>query len=263
MLLKSKAAVVYSASGNVGRAIARAFAREGAKVFLTGRSLDKVEAIAESIRRESGWAQAADVDALDEAAVKRHLDEVVAAAGAVHVSFNAIGIPQEGIQGRPLVELDVDAFMAPARTYLCSHFLTARSAARHMVAQRTGTILSHTPEPARLGVPGVGGMGPAWAALEGLNRQLSAEVAQHGVRVVCIRTSGLPETPTIDVVYGLHARALGIAREQFQAMLESMSHTKRSTRLAELADAAVFLASDLGRGMTGTVANLTGGLVVD
>jgi enoyl-[acyl-carrier-protein] reductase (NADH) len=80
---------------------------------------------------------------------------------------------------------------------------------------------------------------------------------------VCIRSSGMPETATIDVVFGLHAKALGISRDQFQGFIESMTHRKRSTTLAEVANTAVFLASDLGSGMTGTVANLTGGLIVD
>jgi enoyl-[acyl-carrier-protein] reductase (NADH) len=124
-------------------------------------------------------------------------------------------------------------------------------------------ILMHTPEPARLGAPLVGGMGPAWAAMEALNRNLSAEFASHGIRAVCLRSTGLPETHTIEVVFDLHAKAMGISREQFQAFIDSMSDRRRSSTLAEVANAAVFLASDLASGMTGTVANLTGGAIVD
>jgi NAD(P)-dependent dehydrogenase (short-subunit alcohol dehydrogenase family) len=132
-----------------------------------------------------------------------------------------------------------------------------------MVEKRSGVILMHTPEPARLGLTLVGGLGPAWAAMEALNRSLSAELAAKGIRAVCIRSSGLPETQTIDIVFGLHAKAMGISREQFQGFVEGMTHRKRSTTLAEVASAAVFLASDKGSGMTGTVANLTGGMIVD
>ena len=137
------------------------------------------------------------------------------------------------------------------------------AAARHMVENRSGVILIHTPEPARLGAPLVGGMGPAWAAMEAFNRNLSAEFASHGVRAVCLRSTGLPETHTIEVVFGLHAKAMGISREQFLAFVEGMTHRKRSSTLAEVANAAVFLASDMASGMTGTVANLTGGMIVD
>ena len=133
-----------------------------------------------------------------------------------------------------------------------------------MVKKQSGVLLVHTPEPARLAAPLVGGMGPAWAAMEALFRNLSAEVASHGIRAICLRSTGIPETETIDVVFGLHAKTLGISQEQFLAFSEGMSHTRRSTTLAEVANAAVFAASDLGSGMlTGAVVNLTGGKIGD
>ncbi|MDA0632685.1 SDR family oxidoreductase [Nonomuraea sp. MCN248] len=263
MSLKNKNAVVYGATGSVGGAVARAFAREGARVFLTGRDLCAVDALAKEISAAGGAAETARVDALDEEAVESHLDAVVRQGGTVDVSFNAIGIPQQGIQGIPLTELPVESFALPIATYTQAHFLTARAAARRMVRQRSGVILMHTPEPARLGFPLVGGMGPAWAALEGLNRALSAEYARYGVRAVCLRTSGLPETPTIDVVFGLHAEAQGITPEQFAAFAAGLSHRRQATTLRELANVAAFVASDQAAAMTGTVANLTGGQIVD
>ena len=263
MLLTGKSAVIYGAGGAVGGAVARAFAREGATVFLTGRNRSHVEVVAAAIAAEGGVAEVAQVDALDEHAVERHASETADKAGGIDVSFNAIGIPQQGIQGVPLSELSLESFALPITTYTHAHFLTSRAAARRMVKKGSGVILMHTPEPARLGAPLVGGMGPAWAAMEGLSRCLSAEFASHGVRAVCLRSTGIPETHTIDVVFGIHGKAMGIPREQFQALLEGMSHTRRSTTLAELANVAVFLASDLASGMTGTVANITGGRIVD
>jgi NAD(P)-dependent dehydrogenase (short-subunit alcohol dehydrogenase family) len=99
--------------------------------------------------------------------------------------------------------------------------------------------------------------------MEALNRNLSAEFGPSGVRAICIRSTGMPETETIDVVFGLHAKVMGITPEQFQGFIESMTHRKRSTTVAEVAEVAAFLASDRGSGLTGTVANLTGGLIVD
>jgi NAD(P)-dependent dehydrogenase (short-subunit alcohol dehydrogenase family) len=195
--------------------------------------------------------------------VVSHLDAVVSEAGTIDISYNAIGIPQQGIQGTPLTELSVENFLLPVTTYPQAHFVTARGAARHMIKQRAGVILLHTPEPARLGAPLTGGMTSAWAALEGLNRQLSAEWAQYGIRAVCLRTTGMLETGTIDVVFGLHAKGHGITREQFAALMSGMSHRKRPTTLAEFADVAAFVASDQAAAMTGTVANLTGGVIVD
>jgi NAD(P)-dependent dehydrogenase (short-subunit alcohol dehydrogenase family) len=263
MLLENKIAIVYGAGGAVGGAVARAFAREGAKVYLTGRDVRALDAVARDVVGGGGAAETALVDALDEPSVDKHVRGVVARDGRIDVSFNAVGIPQAGIQGIPLTELPLEAFSLPVATYTRTHFITARVAARWMVEQRSGVILMHTPEPARLGAALVGGMGPAWAAMESLCRSLSAEVGPHGVRAVCLRTTGIPETGTIDVVFGLHARARGIAREQFQAAIEGMSHRRRSTTLRELADVAAFVASDRATAMTGTVANLTGGIAAD
>jgi NAD(P)-dependent dehydrogenase (short-subunit alcohol dehydrogenase family) len=264
MLLEDKVATIYGAGGAIGSAVARAFAREGAKVFLSGRTLSSVEATARDIIAAGGDAEAAQVDALDEQAVDDQIAAIVRKTGKIDVSFNAItAVPQTGTQGVPLADLAVERFLAPITAYLRSHFLTARAAARRMLEKRTGVILMHTPEPARLGLPLVGGMGPAWAAMEALNRSLSAEFAPHGIRAVCIRSTGLPETHTIDIVYGLHAKAIGITSEQFRSMVEGLTHRKRSSTLAEVAEAAVFLASDKGSGLTGAVANLTGGFIAD
>jgi NAD(P)-dependent dehydrogenase (short-subunit alcohol dehydrogenase family) len=264
MLLRDKTAIIYGAGGAVGAAVARAFAREGAVVHVTGRSSAGVEALARQIAADGGRAEAALVDALHESAIERHADGVVGSGGRIDVSFNAItAVPQPGTQGIPIAELPVDSFIAPITLYLRSHFLTARAAAKRMATSGSGVILMHTPEPARLGAPLIGGMGPAWAAMEALNRNLSAEFAAKGIRSVVLRSTGLPETRQIGVVFDLHARALGITREQFLAFTESMTHRKRSSTLAEVANAAVFAASDRASGMTGTVINLTGGLIVD
>lgn len=263
MLLAKKNAVIYGAGGATGSAVARTFAREGARVFVTGRRLAPVEALASDIAAAGGLAEAAQVDALDERAVEQHLDAVVGMAGTVDVSYNALGIPQLGVQGISLLELPVESFMLPVATYTRSHFITARAAGRRMVRQGSGVILIHTPEPARLGAPLVGGMGPAWAALEGLSRDLSAELGSRGVRSLCLRTTGIPETKTIDLVFGIHAKAIGATRQQFQSMIESRTHRGRSTTLKELAEVAAFLSSDRAVAMTGAVANLTGGITVD
>jgi NAD(P)-dependent dehydrogenase (short-subunit alcohol dehydrogenase family) len=264
MLLEKKNAVIYGAGGAVGGAVARAFAREGARVFLTGRHMASVEKVARDIAAAGGVAEAAQVDAFDERGIEEHADAVARKAGSLDISFNAItAVPQPGTQGIPLTELSPEAFVAPVTTYVRSHFLTARAAGRRMAERRSGVILMHTPSPARLSAPLVGGMTPAWAAMEAMNRSFSAELGPRGVRCVCLRSTGLPETHTIEVVFGLHAKALNITREQFQGMLDQMTHRRRSTSLDEVASAAVFLASDRASAMTGTVANLTGGMIQD
>ncbi|NUT44434.1 MAG: SDR family oxidoreductase [Thermoactinospora sp.] len=263
MLLEKKNAIVYGASGAVGSAVARAFAAEGAQVFLAGRTESALEAVAGQIRASGGTASVAAVDVLDENAVEAHADAVVENAGSLDVSFNAVSLPQTGIQGRRIVDMTADSFDLPMATYPKAAFLIARAAARHMTIQQSGVILTITASPSRSAVPLMGGMAPAWAAIESLTRGLAAELGPHGVRAVCLNAAGMPETPQLTEVYGLHAAAYGISYGDFHARMTERTLTKRLPTVAEIADVATFVASDRSRAMTGTIANLTGGLAVD
>jgi NAD(P)-dependent dehydrogenase (short-subunit alcohol dehydrogenase family) len=262
-MLQDKIAVIYGAGGGIGAAVAHAFAREGAKLFLTGRRLAPVEAIAKDIISASGFAKTAEVDAFDEQAVDRHLQSVIDKAGRVDISFNAVGIPDTKIVGVPLVELDVEQFCMPLTAYTRSYFLTARLAARRMIPARSGVIMRVTALHSRIGLPLVGGYGPAQAAMEALTRDLSAELAPHGIRVVGLRPQGMPETRTIKQAYEPRAKASGLTWEQWQEMLASRTHPRRLMTLAEMANVAVFMASDKASGMTGTTVNLTMGSLDD
>src|SRR5215472_433526 len=108
MLLENKNAVIYGAGGDVGSAVARAFAREGARVFLLGRTLLPLEAVAEEITQGGGMAEVAQGDALDGPAVEQQLDEVVQKAGSLASAFNVIGIGS--VQGAPLIEMQLEQF---------------------------------------------------------------------------------------------------------------------------------------------------------
>jgi NAD(P)-dependent dehydrogenase (short-subunit alcohol dehydrogenase family) len=263
MMLKDKVAVIYGAAGAVGSTAAHAFAREGAKVFLTGRSTSKLNKVAQEISSAGLSAEVAEIDALDEQGVNQHLEKTFEKTGRIDISFNAIGIPLQGIEGIPLIELPTERFLHPVSTYTKSQFITAKAAARFMIRRKSGVILFHTPDPARLAAPLMGGMASAWASMEALSRNLSMELASSGIRTICVRSTGLPETETISVSFGLHAQASGMTREQLQRFIENMTHTKRLTTLAELANGLVFASSDQLSGMTGAVLNLTGGKIPD
>jgi NAD(P)-dependent dehydrogenase (short-subunit alcohol dehydrogenase family) len=261
MMLEDKVAVVYGAGGAIGGAAARAFASEGAKLFLTGHRRAPVEAVAQEIVSAGGSAEAADVDALDEEAVDEHLRSVIENAGGVDVSFNAVGIPNAGIVGVPLADLDVEQFSLPITAYATSYFLTARLAARRMVTNKSGVIMTVTALPARTGTPLNGGYGAAMAAKEALTRDLSAELAPQGIRVVGLRPHGMPGTRTINDIHEL--KSSGTTYEQFQEHLASTTHPRRVMTLAEMANVAAFVASDKASGMTGTTVNLTMGSLDD
>ncbi|HEY0814829.1 MAG TPA: SDR family oxidoreductase [Pseudonocardia sp.] len=141
-------------------------------------------------------------------------------------------------------------------------FLTARAAARRMTAKGSGVIVTITASPSRSSVPLTGGMAPAWAAIEALSRGLAAELGPYGVRVVCLNAAGMPETPQLTEVYGLHAEAHGISRDAFRSRMTELTLRKRLPTVAEVADVAAFVASDRAGAITGAITNLTGGLVV-
>jgi len=263
MILKDKVTVIYGAGGDVGGAVARAFAREGARLFLSGRSLPKVQAVAADIVSTGGVAEAAQVDALDEQAVEEYVDAVAKKAGAIDISFNAISVARALPNRAPLLELSAEHFALPIMAYTKTHFLTARSAARRMVARGSGVILTITATPSRIAFPNVGGNAPAFAAVVALTRTLSAELAPQGVRVVCLMPNAMPQTGTIRENFEKFAKAAGVTSAEYLSRIGSMTHLGRLTTLAELANAAAFMASDQASGMTGTVLNLSGGAVVE
>jgi 3-oxoacyl-[acyl-carrier protein] reductase len=254
LLLENKIALIYGAGGAVGGAVSRAFAREGATVFLSGRSLGPVEAVAAEIVAGGGAAASARVDALDEDDVERHVAEVVRKTGRVDVVLNAIGV--SAVQGVPLTDISCDDFAAPIATWTRAQLLTARAAARHMVRARSGVILMLSASPARLAVALTGGFGVACAAIEALSRTLAAELGPHGVRVVCLRPHRIGDTLGSGADFAM-------APDEFRRLIEKMTLLGRLPTLGEVANTAAFLASDAAAAMTGAVANLTCGMAVD
>ena len=263
-ILQDKVAVIYGAAGAIGGAVAREFAAEGASVCLTGRSKAPLEALAREIVAAGGRAEAAVVDALDEPAIERQLQSLVERSGRLDIMFNAIGVPETQVLGVPLLELELERFLLPIQSYTRSYFLTARLAARHMLPRKSGVIMSVSALPARSGTRLNGGYGPANAAKEAMARDLSAELAPQGLRVVNLRPHGMPETGTMREVFDIKASAMGgLSWEQFTGYLAGTTHPRRVMVLKEVGAMAAFIASDKASGMTGTTVNMTMGALDD
>lgn len=251
MLLEEKNAVIYGGGGAIGGAVARGFAREGARVFLAGRRLATLEEVAEDIRSAGGAAETAEVDALDERAVDAHAEAVAADAGGIDISFNLIS--HGDVQGTPLAEMALADFERPVVTAVRTTFLTARAAARHMIGQGGGVILvfGGTGDPLRDYY--LGGLQVAFEALESMRRQLASELGPHGVRVVTLRTGGVPET----IPAGIDGR------ERIVGDIETMTMLGRAATLEDVGNVAAFVASDRARTMTAATANISCGALVD
>ncbi|MFD5404034.1 SDR family NAD(P)-dependent oxidoreductase [Streptomyces griseorubiginosus] len=250
MLLTDKTAIVYGAGGSIGGAVARAFAEQGARVHLVGRTRQSLEAVAADIKD----AEVAVVDALDEAAVEAHADSV----GDIDISINLV--TRGDVQGAPLTDMPVDDFMRPVTDGLRANFLTARAAGRRMAARGSGVILALNSGSAH-GSPMMGGTGSADGAIDTLVRNLAIELGPRGVRAVGLWVAGVPETFTVEKLAAVNPAIDAAAVQGIVDNLAGMRMTRRNPTLAEVAATAVFLASDHAGGITGTFVNATGGMV--
>jgi NAD(P)-dependent dehydrogenase (short-subunit alcohol dehydrogenase family) len=255
--------VIFGAAGAVGTAVATEFARQGAHTFLAGRHLEGVQNLAEQIHADGSFADASEVDALDEPAVIAYLDDVVDRVGSIDVVVNLVGQrPGEYSNGRNTLDLPVEHFALPLTQLVPAQFVTARAAARHMVKQRSGVILFVTATPAR-GLANVSAIGSAFGAMESLARCLAVDLGPSGVRVVCIRSGAMIDTPTIQRSLDNTARQLSLPVEQVASRLEQTTLLKRLPTAADTARLAAFLASDAARAMTGVIVNASSGSVID
>lgn len=256
--LANKNAVIYGGGGNIGGAVARVFAREGATVHLVGRTKDTLDAVADDIRAAGGQAEVTVLDGLDEAAIDQHAQDVVDRFGSLDISFNLV--PRGDAQGTPLVEMTTEKFTHAITTGVTTTFLTARAAARHMIKQGSGVILSLTSGSSRATSPGMGNTGPTDAVVETFLRYLAAETGPHGVRVVGIHTAAVYGTLTRENI--AEVDGVGADPEEIDRMISQMALLRRSPRLEQVAETAAFLASDRAGGITSSITNVTSGLIV-
>ena len=257
-MLENKNAIIYGGGGAIGSAVAKEFAKEGARLFLVGRTREKLEAVARDVEAAGGSAEVAVLDALDEEAVEDHARTVAAQAGSIDVSFNLI--TRGDVQGIPLIDMTADDLLRAVVNGLHSNFLTARAAARRMVEQGSGVILALDSGSAN-GSPMMGSTGPADAATDTFIRNLAAEIGPQGVRAVGIWTAGLPETFSREKLAAVDSRFEDEAA--FRGLIESLDQmrmTRRSPRLEEVAATAAFLASEKAGAITGTFVNVTSGM---
>jgi 3-oxoacyl-[acyl-carrier protein] reductase len=262
MMLENKAAVIYGGGGAIGGAVARAFAGAGARVYLAGRTRARLEKVANDIGDKAGVAE---VDALDERAVAEHADAVVADAGGIDIALNAVSFPH--VQGTPFTELPVEDVMYPIDAFVRTNVITAQAAARHMTARRSGTILTLSTAGSRVMPPGVLGYGTTCAAVEAMTQRLAVELGPSGVRAVCLRPHAIADAPShgsyTNELFGGWAAEAGVSVEQMLVQWgEDLTLLGRLPTLAQVADTAVFLASDSAGAMTGAVVDLTGGNAV-
>jgi 3-oxoacyl-[acyl-carrier protein] reductase len=250
-LLRDKNAVIYGGGGAIGGAVARAFAREGARVYLAGRTVASLEEVAGEIRNAGGMASVAEVDALDEQAVDAHADAIAAAGGSIDIALNVIS--HDVAQGTPMLDMAVDEYTRPVLMGVRTTFLTWRAVARHMVRQRSGVILAFGGSGPPFRGAHLGGLQTGFHAIEAMRRQFASEVGRHGIRVVTLRTGGIHES-----IPDSYPGKAEIARS-----IDEATMLGRGATLADVGHVAAFVASDRARSMTAATANISAGTLLD
>lgn len=261
-LLTNKVAVVYGA-GPIGSSVALSFAQEGANVFIADWNEEAGQGLVDKIKTAGGEAEAHKVDALDKDSIEAFVNAVSKKAGRIDVSFNAINVTKGGEQGKKLIDLDYEDFALPISTYTKTQFLTATAAGRYMAKQGNGVIMMITAIPSRMAVPGSVGFGVAWAAMEALCRTLAVELGPHGVRSICLHSTGSPETA--DSIAKTFSQDPDVVKQFMDAWAKrSAQHQLLSnpTSLENVGAMAAFMASDKANATTGIIANMSAGMVL-
>lgn len=271
MLLENKNAVIYGGGGAIGGAVARVFAREGANVFICGRTQEKLDAVAADIIKAGGMVETALIDAFDQRAVEAHAAAVALKAGSIDIALNAVSVMYD--QGTMLVDLSLEAFMQPIDGFLRTLFITSKAVVPYMGGERPGVILTLSTPGSKMAAPGVLGHCVTCAGTEAFSRVLAAELASRNIRAVCLRSHAIADAPAA----GSYAKDLfktlasykedgnGQPVEEWlpNSPMAKSTMLKRLPTLIEVAETAAFLASDRAGAMTGVVANLSCGAVVD
>jgi NAD(P)-dependent dehydrogenase (short-subunit alcohol dehydrogenase family) len=246
-VLREKVAIVTGASSGIGRASAKLFAQEGAKVIVAARRQQELEILVDEIARAGGTAVALAGDVADERFAKALVDIARTRFGGLDIGFNNAGT-LGALRATP--DVTVDEWDEAMRTNLTSAFLAAKHQIPAMLERHggalvfTSTFVGHA-----AGFSNMAAYAASKAGLIGLTRALAAEVGAHGIRVNALLPGGT-DTPmgravasspeALDFVRGLHA-------------------LKRIASPEEIARSALYLVSDASSFTTGTALFADGG----
>jgi NAD(P)-dependent dehydrogenase (short-subunit alcohol dehydrogenase family) len=247
-----KVAIVTGASSGIGRATAQLFAREGARVVLSGRRKDVLDRIAAELGENGGEAIAVAGDVRDEAVARALVDAASSRFGGLDIAFNNAG--DVGTMG-PAIQLSLADWRATIDTNLTAAFLAAKYQIPALLERSggsiifTGSFVGHT-----VGFPGMAAYAAAKAGLIGLTQVLATEFGARGVRVNTILPGGT-DTPS-------NAANLPGAAPETRAFIAGLHALKRLGRPEEIAQAALYLASDASSFVTGTALTVDGGVSI-
>ncbi len=243
--LTGKNALVTGATGGIGGAIARALHAQGAAVAISGRQVDKLEALAAELKER---VHVVACDLANKAQVAGLIDEAIKKLGRLDILVNNAGLTKDNL----FMVMKDEQWDEVIAVNLTSTFMLMRAAARSMMRARTGygRIINISSVSGIIGNPGQGNYAAAKAGMIGMTKSLAREVASRGITANCI-APGFISTPMTDVL-----------NEKQTAAIKEAIPTQKFGTPADIAAAAVYLASAEAAYMTGQTLHVNGGMVM-
>lgn len=256
-LLQDRVALVTGGSRGIGKAIARALAEQGAKVAICARDAQAVRQAADEISPGGGRVLALRADVAEKSEAQALVRAIVARWGQIHILVN-----NAGINDRIPIDSGEDArWLEVLRVNVVGTYYVTREVLRHMPNHDGGRIINISSVLGRFGVPGYTAYCTAKHGIIGFTRALALEVVRRGITVNAI-CPGWVETDLAALGMRQTAEALGVSPEEFRRQALGMVPIQRILQPKEIADLAVYLASDASAGMTGQTINICGGQVM-
>jgi len=247
MRLEDKVAIITGGGKGIGRAISMAFSSEGAIIVIAARTLSMLNETAEKIKSAGGRVKAIQADVSDEKQVQRLVAETLSDYGKVDILVNNSGIGGPTVN---VVDLSLQDWNQVMTINLTGSMLCAREVLKYMIPQRKGNIINMGSDGGRFGYPMRSPYCVSKWGIIGLTETLAIEVGQHNIRVNCISPAAVKGERLVNVVKG-RSEAMGVPFEKLMSKITVNYSLQRPTEEAEVAAAAVFLASDDSSGITG------------
>jgi NAD(P)-dependent dehydrogenase (short-subunit alcohol dehydrogenase family) len=253
----SKVVLVTGASRGIGRAIAEAFAEEGAWVALLARSLDAIKETASKLSEGHGRAIALECDVTNKAQVEDAMEQLARTWGKLDVLVN-----NAGVSGRtPIDDASDERWHAILNTNLTGSYWVTK-AGLELMHSGSGRIINIASVLGRFGVPGYAAYCTSKHGLIGLTRALAHELASRGITVNAI-SPGWVSTEMAETGIRETAALLGISPDDYRDKAIGAVPLRRFIQPEEVAKLALYLASEDASGITGQTYNLCGGQTMD
>lgn len=256
MRMKDQVAVITGGAQGIGAAIARRFAREGARVAIA--DIQPADALVAELTEEGYAALGVHLDVASEQSVADAFGTIDRELGPVDILVNNAGI---GTPVALLVDTTTEEWERTFRINLTGTMMCTREALQRMIPRRSGNVLNIASNVGKRGVPLRSAYASSKWAMLGLTQTAALEVAQYGIRVNAL-LPGNVDTPHLDQVVRMHADADGVSFEEYTTMLKGLSPMNRYVELDEIADVAVFLTTTSSSAMTGQSINVTAGWIM-